>query len=128
MLRCDPAKRLGKRTGDQPFAYDLNVITGEGVTTSSDRMQEVVPETQIDDFLESAKPFREFRNFDQHRENPAHPEVWTVRINQPHPMIGTPAHGIVDPFPVYELLKMLEPVIGYAAFIGAIARAARKTS
>ena len=33
------------------------------------------------------RPFRDFRNFDQHRENPAHPEVWTVRMNQPDSML-----------------------------------------
>lgn len=81
---------------------------------------------KIGDFLRSGQPFRDFRNFDQHRENPHHPQVWTVQINQPRPTIGTPKHGFVDPFPVYEQLKALEPTIGYAAFVIEAARSARE--
>jgi hypothetical protein len=80
------------------------------------RMQEEVPEERIDEFLRLAQPFREFGNFDEHRENPNNPRVGSIQFNQPRPTIGTPSKGFIDPFPIYELLKSLEPAIGYAAF------------
>jgi hypothetical protein len=81
------------------------------------RMQKAVPVEKIDEFLRLGEPFRKFRNFDQHRENLNNPPVWTVRRDQSRPIIGTPDHGYIDPFPIYELLKSLEPAIGYIAFV-----------
>jgi hypothetical protein len=62
------------------------------------------------------QPFREFRIFDQHGEK-NYPEVWSVRLDQGRPLIGTAKDGFIDPFPIYELLKYLEPAIGYVAFV-----------
>lgn len=79
------------------------------------RMQEVVPVERIDEFLELARPFRYLRNQEEHRENPAHPPVGTIQIYEPRPTIGNLKRRI-DPFSVYEILKSLEPDIGYPAF------------
>lgn len=83
----------------------------------ADRMSEVVPVEKIDEFLGLAEPFRHFRNKEEHRENPQHPPVWTVQINEPRPTIGTCFGNRIDPFPIYEILRSLEPVIGYIAFL-----------
>jgi hypothetical protein len=91
---------------------------GNGMKTPATfRMEELVPVEKIDKFLELARPFRHFRNQEEHRENPEHPPVWTIRINEPRPTIGTTAGNRIDPYSVYELLKSLEPAIGYAAFV-----------
>jgi hypothetical protein len=83
----------------------------------ADRMSEVVHVEKINEFLRLAEPFRYFRNEEEHRENPEHSPVWTVRINEPRPTIGTCFGNRIDPFPVYEILRSLEPVIGYIAFL-----------
>jgi hypothetical protein len=92
-----------------------------------DRISEVVPADKIDEFLRLAEPFRRFRNEEEHRENPLHPRVWTVQINQPRPTIGTSFGNRVDPFPVYEILKSLEPDIGYFAFLKVSSKESRST-
>ena len=90
----------------------------EGRKTSvASRMLEAVAEEKIDEFLRLAEPFRGFRNKEEHRENPQHPSVWTIQINEPRPKIGTAFGNRIDPFPVYEILKSLEPEIGYVAFL-----------
>jgi hypothetical protein len=72
---------------------------------------------RIDKFLELARPFREFRNQEDHRENPQNSPVWTIQINEPRPTIGATSDDRIDPFSVYEILKSLEPDIGYVAFV-----------
>jgi hypothetical protein len=81
------------------------------------RMLEVVSEEQMDELLRLTTPLRDFRDKDQHRENPNHPEVWSVVFKPSRPIIGTVEHGYIDPFPIYELLKSLEPTIGWIAFV-----------
>jgi hypothetical protein len=92
-------------------------LFGDGKKTPvASRMEEVVPAEKIDQFIELGRPFRNFRNDENHRDAPGHPPVWTIRINEPRPTIGTSRGNRIDPFPVYELLKSLEPDIGYVAF------------
>ena len=97
-------------------------------TDVAHRMQEALSteKQKIDDFFRLAEPFREFRNFDQHRENPRNPEIWTVRIDQGRPIMGTPMQEYIDPVRVYETLKSLELRIGYMAFVRAAARGAQE--
>jgi hypothetical protein len=83
----------------------------------ADRMSEVVPVEKIDEFLRLAEPFRHLRNEEEHRENPDHSPVWTLQVNEPRPTIGTSVGNRIDPFPIYEILTCLEPVIGYIAFL-----------
>jgi hypothetical protein len=80
-------------------------------------MQEVVPEEKIDEFLRLAEPFRYLRDKEEHRENPRHPPISTIQIDEPQPTIGTAFGNRINPFPVYEILKSLEPNIGYVAFV-----------
>jgi hypothetical protein len=79
-------------------------------------MLEVVSEEQTDELLKLITPLRDFRDKDQHRENPDHPEVWSVLSKPSQPIIGTYEHGYIDPFPIYKLLSSLEPTIGWIAF------------
>ena len=58
-------------------------------TKAAYRMLEMVSEQQMDELLKLAAPLRRLRDKDQHRENPKHPEVWSVQIKPSHPMIGT---------------------------------------
>jgi hypothetical protein len=80
------------------------------------RMLEVVSEEQMDELLKLTAPLHSFRDKDQHRENPDHPPVWSVQVKPSRPIIGTRDHGYIDPFPIYELLKSMEPAIGYVVF------------
>jgi hypothetical protein len=81
------------------------------------RIEEVVSVERIDKFLELARPFREFRNQEDHRENPQNSPVWTIQIDEPRRTIGTTLGDRIDPLSVYEILKSLEPDIGYFAFV-----------
>jgi hypothetical protein len=95
-------------------------------TEAACRMENVVSVEKIDEFLRLAKPFQDFPNYDQHREQdpkklktPKHPPVWAVQMDQAHLLIVTQKRGFSDPFPTYDLLKSLEPAIGLGAFVTA---------
>ena len=81
------------------------------------KMLEAVSEEQLDELLKLTAPLHSLRDKDQHKEGPENLPVWSVRINQGPPTIGTFSKDHVDPAALYELLKYLEPVIGYVAFI-----------
>jgi hypothetical protein len=85
------------------------------------RMLEAVSDKQMDELLKLTAPSHSLRDKDQHKEGPGNLPVWSIRINQGPPTIGTFSKYHVDPAALYELLKSLEPAIGYVAFI-------RKTS
>ena len=85
------------------------------------RMLEAVSEEQMDELLKLTALFHFLRDKDQHKEGPGNLPVWSVQINRGPPTIGTFSKDHVDPAPLYQLLKSLEPAIGYVAFI-------RKTS
>jgi|SRR5271165_1070821 len=81
------------------------------------RMLQLVSEEQMNELLKLAAPLRHLRNTDQHREDPSKQEVLSVQFKPSRPIIGTHEADSVDPFPIYELLKSLEPTIGWVAFI-----------
>jgi hypothetical protein len=63
-------------------------------------MEKVVSAEKIDEFLRLARAFRDFCNYDQHREQdpkkpkkPKHPPVLTVRREQFRPVIATLEYG-----------------------------------
>jgi hypothetical protein len=61
-------------------------------------MEEKVTEEKIDEFLRFAKPIRDFRNWDQHRENPNNLPACTVRIDLQGPLtFGTPRRSEMTP-------------------------------
>jgi hypothetical protein len=92
-------------------------------TETAYRMIGMVPEAQIDELIRLADPFRDFRDSVQHSDVPTKPTVRTVRMEQSRPTIGTFSGGFVDPFSLYELLKSLEPAVGYVAFVKAALQA-----
>jgi hypothetical protein len=92
------------------------------------RMVQFVSEAQIDELRNLTAPLRTLRNKDQHREDPKKLPVWTVQINQAAPTIGTFSGDHSDPSALYELLKSLEPTIGWAAFLRAASKRANAES
>jgi hypothetical protein len=87
-------------------------------TKAAYRMLEAaMSEEQMNELLKLTAPLHSLRDVDQHRENPNHPAVWNVQMDRSRLLIGTRDHGLIDPFPIYELLKSLEPTIGYIAFL-----------
>jgi len=86
-------------------------------TKAAYRMLKLVSEDQMDELLKLTSPLRHLRNEDQHKENPSQQEVLSVQFKPSRPIIGTHEADSVDPFPIYELLKSLEPTIGWVAFI-----------
>jgi hypothetical protein len=104
------------------FEYEDGVFVGK--TEVAGRMLEFVSEAQIDELLKLGTPLRTLRNKDQHREDPKKPQVWTFQKTPEPPTIGTSPENGVDPSALYELLKSLEPTIGWAAFLRTAARRA----
>jgi hypothetical protein len=86
-------------------------------TDAALRIQQEVTEAQIDKLIGLAAPLLRLRNKEEHRENPIHPQVWSVSYFPLRPMVGTQADGYIDPFPVYQILVLLEPAIGHVAFV-----------
>jgi hypothetical protein len=76
------------------------------------RIQQEVPEAQIDELISLSEPLLSLRNEEEHRENPNHLDVWSVQVLPLRPMVGTAEHGYIDPFPVYQILVSLEPASG----------------
>jgi len=80
------------------------------------RMLEFVSDDQMDELLKLTAPLHRLRDMDQHREGAENLPVWTAQAKPEPPSIGTFSRDHVDPSALYELLKSLEPAIGYAAF------------
>jgi hypothetical protein len=89
------------------------------------RIQQEVPEAQIDELIRLAAPLLTLRDKEEHRENPNHPQVWSVSVLPLRPMVGPDDDGYIDPFPVYKILVSLEPAIGYVAFVKSRLEASR---
>jgi hypothetical protein len=92
------------------------------------RMLEFVPEDQIEELRKLTAPLRTLRNKDQHIEDPNKLPVWSTQVTPAPPTIGTSSGDHVDPSPLYELLKSLEPSIGYIAFYRAVSKRANSES
>ena len=92
------------------------------------RMLEMVSEKQMDELLKLTTPFRDLRDKDQHRENANYPEVWSIQFEPSRPTIGHLVKGGFnnDLSPIYELLKALEPTIGWLAFVKSDVEASEK--
>ena len=74
-------------------------------------------EEQMDKLLELTKPLHDFRDKDQHKENPNYPPVWTLILDGTRHTICTATienPELIDPSALYELLK---PTIGREAFL-----------
>lgn len=82
-----------------------------------------VSEEQMDELLKLTEPLHDFRNKDQHKENPDHPPVWSLILDGTRHTIFTATlekAQLIDPSALsalYELLKSLEPTIGRVAFL-----------
>jgi hypothetical protein len=79
-------------------------------------------EEQMDELLKLAEPLHDFRDKDQHKENPDHPPIWSLILDGTRPTICTVTLEnpvIIEPSALsalYELLRSLEPTIGRVAF------------
>ena len=83
----------------------------------------LVTEEQMDNLLRLTAPLHDFRDKDQHKENPSHPPVVTLIMDGTRYAICTAAVDkaeYIDPSEIsalYELLKSLEPTIGRLEFL-----------
>jgi hypothetical protein len=100
-------RRRKKKDADRP-----------GIKTDvAHRIQQWVSEAQIDELTRLAAPLLKLRDKEEHRENPNHPQVWSIQVLPLRPMVGTKEDGFIDPFPVYQILVSIEPTIGLVAFV-----------